>query len=94
MVKSTEHILDKNIEVFQFFLQQKNEINFETIPISSTNKQRKHELQNMSLIFFTHLIPISVSFQPSYVYNNHPDKCEKTLLDEFSLFQWPIHLFF
>lgn len=56
---------------------KKNEINFETIPISSTNKQRKHELQNMSLIFFTHLIPISVSFQPSYVYNNHPDKCEK-----------------
>lgn len=59
---------------------KKNEINFETIPISSTNKQRKHELQNMSLIFFTHLIPISVSFQPSYVYNNHPDKCEKNTI--------------
>lgn len=52
MVKSTDYIIDKNIEVFQFFeakqkMIKKNEINFETIPISSTNKQRKHELQNM-----------------------------------------------
>lgn len=44
MVKSTDYIIDKNIEVFQFFeakqkMIKKNEINFETIPISSTNKE-------------------------------------------------------